>query len=78
MRTPSTSEVLTQTDIEAVILAVGYAHPDETFFEDDLVAVLDQVAQLKISAAVFNLLIEGRLQIKGLDAQGELVFEARA
>jgi hypothetical protein len=78
MITPASPEVLTQTDIETVILAVGYAHPDDTFFEDDLVAILDKVAQLKISAAVFNLLIEGRLQIKGLDAQGELVFEARA
>jgi hypothetical protein len=78
MITPASPEVLTQTDIEAVILAVGYAHPDDTFLEDDLLAILDQVAQLKISAAVFNLLIEGRLQINGLDAQGELVFEARA
>jgi hypothetical protein len=71
---PQIPDPLTDREMEAVI--AGFVKGREQVTEDELYAVVDQVIELKLAGTLFKLLVDRQIRVAGLNASGELVFEA--
>lgn len=67
------AEVLSDSEVEAVIFAFMRARRSRTFTEDEARKVLDWAVDARLSAAALKLAIEGRMNVD-VREDGEIIY----